>query len=297
MLEPAMLNDSGLKLFGVIGHPIAHSLSPLMHNTAFEALGLHCSMQALDIRPESLHDAIQSFRALGFGGINVTIPHKERIMPFLDDIETEARAIGAVNTIQFVEGKAIGYNTDAYGFRLSLEPYRSRIDGSTFAILGAGGAARSVVYVLLKHFRSAQIVIVSRSLTRSRDIIEHFKEIDQHKLAAITFEDPALSSLLGSARLIVNATPIGMNPRWHEIPFPPEFLHNKHVVFDLVYRPLKTNLLAGALQRGAMAISGMEMFLQQGARAFELWTGRQMDIESVRATILAFLQREDAPPF
>lgn len=292
-----MLNDSGLKLFGVIGHPIGHSLSPLMHNTAFEALGLHCTMQALDIRPESLHDAVQSFRVLGFGGVNVTVPHKERIMPFLDDIEAEARAIGAVNTIQFVEGKAIGYNTDAFGFRQSLEPYRSKIDGSIFAILGAGGAARAVVYVLLKHFRSTQIVIVSRSLTRSRDLIEQFKDIDQNRLTAITFQDPALSSLLLSARLIVNATPVGMHPQWHEFPIPPDFFHSEHVVFDLVYRPLKTKLLAGAEQRGATTVSGLEMFLHQGSRAFELWTGRQMDLEAVRATILAFLQHEEAPPF
>lgn len=292
-----MLNDSGLKLFGVIGHPIAHSLSPLMYNTAFEALGLHCSMQALDIGPESLHDAIQSFRALGFGGVSVTLPHKERILSFLDDIEEEARVIGAVNTIQFLEGKAIGYNTDVYGFKQSLEPYRSKIDGSIFAVLGAGGAARAVVYVLLKHYRSSQIVIVSRSLTRSRDLIEHFKDIDEHKLTVINVEDPGLLSLLGSAKLIVNATPVGMHPRWHEIPIPPEYLDRDHVVFDLVYRPLKTKLLAGAEQRGATPISGMEMLLQQGSRAFEIWTGLQMDVEAVRATVLAFLQNEEVPPF
>lgn len=287
-----MNEPGGLKLYGIIGHPIGHSLSPLLHNTAFEALGMRASMSAFDIEPDSLKEALQGFIALEFGGLNVTIPHKEAIMPLLDEIDEEASIIGAVNTVTFDHGKTRGFNTDSFGFLQTLEPYRSSVDGSKFIVLGAGGAARAVVYVLLKYFRSTQIVIASRSDARTHDLIEHFKGNSRIKLSALNPNDSQFDRVFQSSHVIINATPAGMIPNTNAMPIPhPEF-RSSHMVVDLIYRPLRSQFLQRAAEAGAQTISGLEMFIHQGARSFEIWTGKKMDTTLVRAALARKLMPE-----
>jgi len=287
-----MNESSGLKLYGIIGHPIGHTLSPLMHNTAFESLGISASMNAFDIEPRSLKEAIQGFAALGFGGINVTIPHKEAIMPFLDEIDEEAGIIGAVNTVKFDRGKTAGFNTDSYGFLQTLEPYRSMIEGGKFVVLGAGGAAHAVVYVLLKHFRTKQIVIASRSAAHIADLIENFKGSSQAKLSSFDPSDGQFSRMFEASDVIINATPAGMFPKVNDTPIPSPPFRSGHVVLDLIYRPVQTEFLHRASEAGAQTISGLEMFLHQGARSFQIWTGKAMNTELVREVICRKLDQE-----
>jgi len=287
-----MIESSGLTLYGIIGHPVGHSLSPVMHNASFEALGLHATMEVYDIKPESLKDALESFIKLGFGGINVTIPHKQTIIPFLDDIDEEAGIIGAVNTVRFRDGRTEGFNTDAHGFRQTLEPYRSSIEGSRFVVLGAGGAARAVTYVLLRFFRTAQIVIAARTASGSKTLVEHFKGFHGSRLAASTLDDPHLSRMVRDSEVIINATPVGMFPKTGEAVVEGTEFRDGQTVVDLIYRPLQTELLRRAKQHGARAVSGLEMFIHQGARAFEIWTGKGMDIDRVRILLTGMLEQE-----
>lgn len=287
-----MIESSGLTLYGIIGHPIGHSLSPIMHNASFEALGIHATMQAYDIAPESLKDALESFASLGFGGINVTIPHKQSIIPYLDFIDEEAGIIGAVNTIKFEGGRMRGFNTDSYGFRQTLEPFRSSIEGSRFIVLGAGGAAHAVTYVLLRFFRTAQIVVASRTSAGSKNLVEHFKGFHGTRLATSTLEDPQLARIVRDSEVIINATPVGMHPKTGQMAVEGVEFRQGQTVIDLVYRPLQTELLRVAKQSGARTVSGLEMFLHQGARAFEIWTGQTTDIGQMRKLLTEKLEKD-----
>jgi shikimate dehydrogenase len=289
-----MIESSGLTLYGIIGHPVGHSLSPIMHNASFEALGIHATMQAYDIEPESLKDALESFGSLGFGGINVTIPHKQAIIPLLDFIDEEAGFIGAVNTVKFEGGKLQGFNTDSFGFLQTLEPLRSSIEGSRFVVLGAGGAARAVTYVLLRFFRTSQIIVAARTSSGSRALVEHFKGFHGTKLATATLDDPHLARIMHDSEVIINATPVGMHPTTGQMVVGKAEFREGQTVIDLVYRPLETELLRQAKQKGARTVSGLEMFIHQGARAFEIWTGRGMDIERIRRLLTQRLQRDGA---
>jgi shikimate dehydrogenase len=287
-----MNEPTSLKLYGIIGHPISQSLSPLLHNTAFEALGLNASMSAFDIEPQSLNEALQGFTTMEFGGINVTIPHKESIIPLLDEIDEEASIIGAVNTVKFQDGKTIGYNTDAFGFLQTLEPIRSSIEGGEFVVLGSGGAARAVVYVLLKHFRTKQIVIASRSISRVNDLIEHFKGSNQTKLSPFGLSNPQIARIIESSDVVINATPAGMFPRTNELPIPNPQFRAGQTAIDLIYRPEKTQFLRRASHEGARIVSGLEMFIHQGARAFEIWTGLVMNTQLAHEVLRRRLKEE-----
>jgi shikimate dehydrogenase len=287
-----MNETDSLKLYGIIGHPIGHTLSPLMHNAAFAACGMSASMSAFDIEPHSLKEALEGFAKLDFGGINVTIPHKESIIRFLDEVDEEASIIGAVNTVRFENRKSAGFNTDVYGFLQSLDPFRSAIDGGKFVILGAGGAARAIVYALLKHFRTSQIVIASRSPSRINDLIENFRRMGQSNLTAFSTADPQFPLIFQASDVIINATPVGMLPRANELPVPDPAFRRGQLVMDLIYRPEQTELLRRAASAGLQTVGGLEMFIHQGARAFEIWTGKSMDIRQVRPVIVQKL-RED----
>ena len=285
-----MTQTSGMKLYGIIGHPIGHSLSPLMHNTAFKTLGMSASMDSFDIQPQSLKEALDGFVALDFGGLNVTIPHKEAIIPLLDEVDEEASIIGAVNTVSIDNKRTAGFNTDSYGFLKTLEPHRSAIEGRKFLVLGAGGAARAVVYVLLKHFRTNQIVIASRTVSRTNDLIENFRRIGQTNLSSFNSGDPQFPLILQASDVIINATPAGMFPKTNELPVSDPKFRKGQLVVDLIYRPLQTELLRRAAEAGAQTVSGLEMFVNQGARAFEIWTSQSMDTHHVREVILHKLE-------
>jgi shikimate dehydrogenase len=281
-----------MKRFAVIGHPIGHSLSPLMHNTAFQLLGLNCQYDAFDIEPDSLNKLVGRFREESWNGFNITTPHKEAIISFIDEVDTEARAFGSVNTVVNHNGIFAGYNTDVGGIQRSIESFRNKIDGLQCLILGAGGVARSVAYVLTRFFHPQSITIAARNPERANAIC---KDISPSKVMmnVIKFSDQIFDDAVQKSTLIANATTVGMFPKFTETPLPNyQLLNKKHIVFDLVYRPLNTQLLIDAKSAGARTIDGLEMFIQQGAAAFELWTGTQMPLVKIRQVLEAKLSEK-----
>jgi len=275
------------RFLAVIGHPIEHSLSPLMHNTAFQKSGLHYVYVAYDIEAESLASAVRDLKENGFVGFNVTIPHKRGIVELLDELDYESKHLGAVNTVAIEEEKLIGYNTDVHGILKSLEFYKERISSRDVLILGAGGAARAVVYSLDKYFKPQRIVISARSIHKANAI---FSDLGIN--GAVVSFPPSQSSDHGFA-LVVNTTPLGMFPDSEVSPIPDKsFFRRDQIVFDLIYRPLETTFLKLAREAGALTISGLEMFLQQGAKSFEIWTGERMPLEDVRQALLTALGKQ-----
>jgi shikimate dehydrogenase len=274
-----------MKQFAVIGHPIGHSLSPLMHNTAFKLLGLHHQYEALDIEPSALRQTIERFREQGFGGFNITAPHKVTVIPYLDQISPEAEAIGSVNTVVNTNGILLGTNTDTLGIQQSLEHFRSEIENSKCLIMGAGGAARSVAYVITRYFRNVHITIAARSLERAQNIGDEISS-KTNTIQIIDISGNKFNKAVSESRLIINATTLGMFPRVLDSPIPDQqWISNKQIVFDLVYRPLRTRLLKDSIAAGARTIGGLEMFVYQGAAAFRLWTGMEMPLEQIKQAL------------
>lgn len=283
------------KLVGIIGWPVEHSLSPVMHNAAFAALGLNWAYVPLPVVPDRLSAAVRGLAALGFQGANVTIPHKETVLPYLDEVSQEARFIGAVNTIVIDGDRLIGHNTDVAGFMQALLAGGFRPEGTRAVVIGAGGAARAVVYGLLAAGVAA-IAVVNRSPQRAEALVEDFAGMPLVSMsglkgarltAAPLSPRSSLPSLVAEADLLVNATPVGMWPRTGESPWPDDAPFPRHLwVFDLVYNPPRTRLLSQAQAAGAGTMGGLEMLLHQGAKAFKLWTNRKPPVEVMRTALM-----------
>lgn len=278
--------DSHTLLFGVIGDPVRHSRSPVMHNRAFAETGFNGVYAAFHVTPERLGEAIAGMRALGFGGLNVTIPHKVAVMDFLDDIDESARAAGAVNTIVHREGRLIGYNTDGIGYVRSLkEEAEPDLEGKTVVVLGSGGAARGIVWALARE-KPARIVLANRTAEKAVMLAERFRNAPA-AVEAVPWE--ALPRVCAEADIVVNTTPVGMAPRTEETPIDPAWLRPGAVASDIVYNPMKTAFLAGAEARGCRIHGGLGMFVYQGACAFEYWTGLPAPVQAMREAVLASL--------
>ncbi len=284
--------QSTTRIVGLIGHPIEHTYSPLIHNAAFEKCGLDLIYVPFDIHPSNLKDAIRGMTALNIVGFNVTIPHKQRMLELLDEFSPEAHLIGAVNTVVNDGFKLHGYNTDAHGFLATLRPFSEQIKGEPMAILGAGGAARAVLYGLMTEMRPKQLFLLNRHLERAESLRIYLQRTFSFGAATTheLFETSALDSLVKS-RLIVNTTPSGMYPENEESPIVTErILSTGQIIMDLVYNPPETKLMRMAKEKGATVIGGWEMLLQQAAKSFELWTGMQMPIQEVRSVLLHRIQ-------
>jgi shikimate dehydrogenase len=257
--------DANIKFVALIGNPVAHSVSPAMHNAAFQALGLNYVYLAFQVPPAALGDAITVVRGLGFRGANITIPHKTTVLPLLDDIDPHANRMGAVNTIVNNDGKLTGYNTDAPGFLAALRRNGIELKGEKAVVLGAGGVARAIVFALRD--AGATVSIVNRSPEAAQALA------NEAGAAAFAMNRAGFRSALPGASLVVNATSVGMSPDNDSTPLPVRLLRPGMVVFDTVYRPRQTQLLKDAKAAGCTTIGGLEMFVEQGALAFELWTG------------------------
>ena len=258
-----------------------------MHNTAYSLLGLECTYDSFDVSPETLAESMRDFADNGFCGLNVTIPHKESVAKQMHELSDESKAVGAANTILFEGDRLRGENTDVYGVAASLEPYRNELNGEKVLLLGAGGTSRAIVYALLTRFSPAEIIIANRNEARAEELVKHFLP-HAHGIAlkASPADQATLSQLATDARLIVNATSIGMSPAMDESPIGEwAQFHSEQIVFDLIYTPLATKLLTIAGRDGARTISGLEMFLHQGARSFELWLGKTMPVDQIRPVI------------
>lgn len=286
-----MTSHARYPFYAIIGHPVSHSLSPLMHTTALQALGLQGEYRAVDIESSQLQQRVHELVEQGCAGFNVTIPYKQAIIPLLSKTDEEATAIGAVNTVVVRNGSLHGYNTDVYGVWKSLEPLAERMRGKNAVLLGAGGGARAVVRCLSKYLQPSSLTIVTRTLERGQVLARLFEA--SGTVRVVPFHHHALTQLLRDASLIVNATPVGMTPNVSGSPLPPTTrFHRDQIVFDLIYTPPQTTLLKSAASAGATTLSGLEMLIHQGAKAFELWTGKQMPMEVVRKALEQRLRQE-----
>lgn len=276
---------------GLLGWPLAHSLSPVMHNAAFAAKNLDYVYLPLPVQPEHLRQAIDGIRVLGFAGVNVTIPHKVTVMEYLDEIDRSAKLVGAVNTIAVRDGRLIGYNTDAGGYIRSLKQAGVTVAGKSVVILGAGGAARAVAAGFIGA-NAAQIMIGARDRSKAENIAEAFN--GEIPVAGVNWDGEEFAAVLAEACIVVNATPMGMFPKINnKPPVNWEMLQQSAVISDLVYNPLVTAFLSEGLRRGHIIVGGEGMLIEQGALAFELWTGCQAPTNIMRQALLTNLNNKN----
>ncbi len=284
-----MINGS-TRVYGIIGDPVAHSLSPLMQNRAFGDCGLNCCYVPFQVDAAGLPAAVAAVRALGLGGVNVTIPHKERVMEHLDEVEPRAALIGAVNTVVNRDGRLIGHNTDGAGFLASLHNGGFDPGGKRVVLLGAGGAARAVSFVMAQSGISS-LTIFDAIGSKAEKLAADLAPVASCPIAAGELTSDTLPAALAEADLLVNASPVGMYPH-HKArpPVDPQHLTGGKLVYDLVYNPLRTKLISEAEARGCRVLSGAGMLVYQGALAFELWTGRRAPVEIMRQALEEALQ-------
>ena len=287
-----MMIDGATKLLGVIGYPVAHSLSPAMHNAAIAHLNANYIYLPLPVKPENLRVAIEGFWAIDLQGFSITIPHKQAIMPMLAEVSDIAQAIGAVNTVYPTEQGWGGTNTDITGF---LVPLLNRQDWSqtTAVVLGNGGAARAVV-MGCRQLGCAQICVVGRNWQKLQDFRASWTDspLAVNNLSVHGWDE--LPKLIPQADLLVNTTPIGMHPLVADSPLSTEEgqkIKQGAIAYDLIYTPRPTQFLQQAELRGAIAIDGLEMLVQQGAVALELWLNQPAPVEIMRQALLNHLSR------
>ena len=267
--------DTDTSLFGVIGNPVAHSLSPVMHNRAFAATGCNAVYLAFCVSDPAA--AIKGIKALNVKGLSVTLPYKVAVMEYLDDIDKTAAGIGAVNTIVDHDGKLIGYNTDCQGAINALQT-RTPLNGKSVAIIGAGGAARAIGFGLAAV--AGHLTILNRTHKSGEqlaaDLKADFLPLDECR--------PNRYDIL------INTTPVGMHPHIDATPLAKQAYSKEMVVMDIVYNPLNTQFLKDAAATGCRTITGVDMFVFQGALQFELWTGRKAPVEVMREAVFQALQ-------
>lgn len=278
------------KVCGLIGNPVEHSVSPVMHSAAFKHLKLDYVYLPFRVEKENLKKAIDGARALNIRGLNVTIPHKVDVMPLLDELDPLAEKIGAVNTIVNDNGVLKGYNTDAGGFLQALLQGGSTPQGKKAVVLGAGGASRAICFALADN--GAEIVILNRQqeMHWAVGLASSIFQLFGREVKALELNEQNLKVSLESADLLVNATSVGMSPNDGQTLVDKNLLKPGMTVFDAVYNPLKTRLLADAEDVGAATISGMDMLVWQGALAFELWTGLKPPVEIMKTVVIEALK-------
>jgi shikimate dehydrogenase len=264
------------KICLIIGDPVAHSLSPAMHNAGYEALGIDNQFVFLGakVNIKDVGVTVECMRKMGIHGLTCTIPHKVEIMKFLDEIDVTAKKIGAVNTVLNRNGKLIGFNTDWQGVVVPLERI-TKLSGKKALVLGAGGAARAVIFVLLN--RRAKVSIFNRTKEKAVELAKEFncQTTNLNKESEIKDFD-----------IIINTTSVGMKPMENKMPISTKFISDKQIVFDIVYTPYDTKLLKEAKKQGAKIIHGVEMLLHQGTAQFEIYTGHKAPEEAMRKILL-----------
>jgi shikimate dehydrogenase len=276
------------QVLGVIGHPVAHSFSPEMHNAAIEALHLDYCYVAFHVLPEGVAGAIRGLAGLNIRGLNVTIPHKLAVMEYMDRISEEALAVGAVNTISLEEGELIGYNTDVYGVLTAL---REIAGVATFpehcVVLGAGGAARAVTYALGNQDRVKQITLLNRTEERVAALAEDMGKITGKTIAIGGMDAASQTRAFADAGLVVNTTSLGMYPNISASPLADvKSVHPDLILYDTVFNPLETRLMREFKSVGAAAFGGLDMLVYQGARSFEIWTGTMPPVEVMKQVVV-----------
>jgi len=271
-----MIIDQHTDLYGVLGFPLGQTLSPIMHNTAFEVTGVNAIYLAFETR--DIEGCIKGMRTLGIKGMSVTLPHKSSVIPLLDEVDGLAKKIGAVNTIVNKGGHLVGYNTDAIGALKALEK-RIELSGKTCLIIGAGGAARAIGFILKEN--GMEVKVANRSTERGRALA--------FSLACPFIPLYELENT--AADLLIHATPVGMTPYEYQCVILEHMLKKGMAVMDIIYNPLETRLLTMARTRGCLTINGLGMFIHQGAEQFRLWTGIEPPISAMKRSVKEALRK------
>lgn len=283
--------NSSTRIFALLGQAVDYSYSPLIHNTAFQALGLPYHYTIFNIAEAAfVEDALRGARALGLGGFSVTIPYKQTVVPFLDELSEEAQTIQAVNCIVNNNGKLIGYNTDIVGFASPLLPFRTLLNGATFALFGIGGASLAALEAFHRYFTPKQVLLFVRDMQKAENQLNTISALQRY--TNLTILPLSEYKRIHECRLVINATPLGTKGKAEKsaiIPLESNLLCSEHIVYDMVYNPPATPLLQAAKAAGATTILGIEMLIGQAEHAFNLWTGKEMPTAIVRQTVMAQL--------
>lgn len=299
--------DGTTKVIGVIGNPIGHTLSPIMFNAAFKAMNMNYIYVPFKVEKNDLKNAIRGAKALGIKGLNVTIPHKQKVINQLDKFDIMANLIGAVNTIDFKDGVSKGYNTDCVGAVKAIKEI-CEIKNKNVVIVGAGGSARAIAFQIAIE-EANNITMINRSSKKAKSLIYDIKTLlsadytDHSKLDDITIdfshidlnfnygELADLPKYLKDADILIDTTPVGMYPNVNDIPIASkEMMHSDLVVNDIVYNPLLTSLLKEAKKADAKIVSGIKMLLYQGAENFKIWTGKEAPIDVMEESLLKIMK-------
>lgn len=277
----------------LLGYPVGHSMSAVMHNAAFRELGLDYRYELKSVPPDELGALVASqLRGTDFAGASVTIPHKLAIIEHLDGVDPSALRIGAVNTIVNEDGRLKGFNTDGVGALRGMTEAYGEVEEARVVMVGAGGAARAVGYHLSTGVR--ELTIANRTLGRAEELAKSLSANPECRAAvrSIPLERDALRAAIEEADILVNGTPLGMHPKTDDTPVQKEMLHPGLLVFDLVYNPIKTRLLREAEEAGAAILPGVNMLVYQGAAAFKMWTGVDSPVETMKAAVVGALGGE-----
>ena len=275
------------KILCIIGHPVEHSMSPTMWNPALQELGLDYAYVAFNVHPDNLEKAINGMRALGIKGMNVTIPHKEYVLQYLDEIDPIAKKMGAINTIKNDDGVLKARNTDAGGAKKSLIDAGCEISEKNILFLGSGGVARSVAYILSEEANKIVLtdIVEKTAVTVAKEIKENMGANIEGKLSSETI----IKEEIKKADILINATPLGMHPKVDASPVSKKVLHEDLFVFDVIYNPLQTKLMKDAAEIGCKTLGGLDMLVNQGVLAFEWWTGKSPNAPLMKSKIIDFL--------
>ncbi len=288
--SPLLPIDGSTKVLGIFGDPIEHVMSPKMQNAILQDLGLNYVYVPFHVVDSNLKGAVQAIKALNIQGINVTIPHKVSIIPYLDEIEDTAQKIGSINTIKNENGRLIGRNTDGEGCLQAIEESGFDIRGKKAIILGAGGAAKAIAFYLAQKLDA--LTILNRSQENLNLLVNQLKTHVSIPITGLLFkENKQVKASFRDADLLINTTPIGMSPNIHASPITEDLLHSDLFVNDIVYNPITTQLLQHAEQIGCQTLSGVDMLVNQGAIGFKWWTGKTPNKKLMKKIVMQHLQQ------
>lgn len=272
------------RVCGVIGDPIEHTLSPTIHNTAFNHLGLDFVFLAFRVKVADLENALRGMRGLGIHGLNVTMPHKNTVTAYLDEMDPTVKFLGSANTILNSVGKLSGFNTDGEGALKALIENGIELSKKKVLLLGAGGAAKAIAFALAP--KVGALAVLNRAGEKAKELAEAIERTLNKKVVGESLTSDALETHIQDADVLVNATSVGMHPAENQSIVPSQWLQSDLTVMDIVYNPVETKLARDAKAAGARVISGVEMLIYQGAASFEIWTGHSAPIEVMRRATL-----------
>ena len=280
------------RLYCLIGDPVQHSLSPIIHNAAFEKLNINAVYLAFNVSKDNLKKAVDGLRSLNVAGFNVTMPHKVSILSLLDRIDSLAEKIGAVNTVKNVDGKLVGYNTDGIGALEALKRSGVKLKGKKVAIVGAGGAGKAIAFALAQQLEKfgGEITIFNRTVEKAVWLEKSLTETFDVKVKGLKLSDLNLKNELKNVDILINTTSVGMYPSIGKTPVSKNLIKPNMVVFDVIYEPLKTRLLTEAEKRGAKIVRGIDMLVYQAAKAFEIWIKKKPPIKEMFKAALKILK-------